>query len=326
MAICRKPNGRLISLILPVYNEVESLPFVFDELYAYIGAEQKDFLFEIMCIDDGSTDESVSVILEHAAKAPANVRVSVSQLSKNSGGHIAITAGLNISRGDFTIVMASDGQDPAPLIGELIERWQNGHNILLAARRVNLDQGRVGQFISLIAWRLMAWSTQINAPRKGCDVLGLDRLALDAFNRMDERNTTFIFRVLSMGFRRDEFEYDKRARTKGQSSWNIWRKLYIFFDAVTGYSSRPLRLITGMGIVVFFLIIFRWLLVLYNVYVLGNIPTDLEVILNSIFSSLSVVIILLGAIGDYIWRILEETRKRPIYDINDVKGRIFDDV
>ena len=321
---CNRPRGRLISIVLPVFNEQESLPHVLDELFGFLGETLKEYLFEVTFIDDASTDDSVSIILAKAEAAPQNVRVSVCCLAKNSGGHVAITAGLNMARGDFTVVMASDGQDPASLVGDLLSCWVEEHDIVLAAREVNMGQGKGGRILSGLAWRVMSWSTQIEAPKRGCDVLGLDRKALDAFNRMDERNTTFIFRILSLGFRRKEVVYVKREREKGRSNWNVWSKMYIFLDAITGYSSRPLRLITGLGMLTFVLIGLRWISVMYKVYFLGQPSTDLEIILNSMFTSLSVVIILLGAMGDYIWRILEETRKRPLYDICDVKGQIFD--
>lgn len=320
-----KPRGKLVSVILPVFNEASILPRVVAEMYNYLATCQS-YRFEVTFIDDGSSDGSMGVVLVTAGEAPENVRVSVCRLARNSGGHVAITAGLNMARGDFTIVMASDGQDPPQIIGLLIEEWVKGSDIVLAARSQNLDQSRFAQYLSSLAWRIMSWFTQIQAPKRGCDLLGLDRIALDAFNRMDERNTTFIFRILSLGFRRREIVYEKRQRLGGRSNWSFWKKLKIMLDAITGYSSRPLRVITGLGMLIFVMIAIRWMLVVVNVYWLGIPVSDRDVILNSIFTSLSVTIFLLGAIGDYIWRILEETRKRPLYEIQEAKGSVFDEV
>lgn len=319
-----KSRGRLISVILPVFNESNILPRVLSELYSYL-ASAPGYKYEITFIDDGSTDGSMDTILASTSEAPVNCRVSVCRIARNSGGHIAITAGLNMARGDFTIVMASDGQDPPEMIGNLIQQWAEGNDIVLAARSRNLDQNKFSQWLSSVGWLLMSWLTQIQAPAKGCDLLGLDRIALDAFNRMDERNTTFIFRILSLGFRRSEIVYEKRRRFGGKSSWNNKKKILIMLDAITGYSSRPLKILTGVGMVVFFMTVIRWILVVVDIYWHGNMVSDTEVILNSIFTSLSVTILLLGAIGDYIWRILEETRKRPLYEIQEAKGRVFED-
>ncbi len=318
-------NGKLISVILPVYNEEASLPAVLEELFQYLGTNLSGYLFEITFVDDRSTDGSFNLIKSWSEKSPANVKISVCRLARNSGSHVAITAGLNISRGSFTIIMASDGQDPAEVIGKLISEWEAGHDVVLAARSVNLDKGIVGRYLSQMAWKIMVWSTRIPIPEKGCDLLGMDRRVLDAFNRMDERNTTFIFRIFSLGYRQKQIEYVKRARFGGKSSWNLWKKIAIMLDAITGYSSRPLKLITNFGLLIFVVLVLRWFYVVFKIYVLGQPADDLTIILNTIFTSLSVVILLLGVIGDYIWRILDETRKRPVYEISDTDGRIFDD-
>ncbi len=313
-------RGSQICIVLPVFNEAGILPEVMDGLFSYLGGACPDYLFELLFIDDASHDGSFEVIDEHRKMAPPNVRVSICRLSRNSGGHIAITAGLNLSCADFTVVMASDGQDPPEVVGQLIAGWKEGYNIVLAARQINLDQTPIERWVSQMAWRFMSWCTGVAVPQKGCDLLGMDRLALRAFNRMDERNTTFIFRIFSLGFRRKQVEYVKRARLGGRSKWNVWRKVHILLDAITGYSSRPLRVLSALGLVAFVVLAFRWIYMVSNIYIFRQPVTDLEVILNSIFTSLSVVILLLGIIGDYIWRILDEVRKRPVYEVAELGG------
>ncbi len=318
-------KGRLVCIVLPVYNEADILPEVMRGLFSFLGQELAEYSFEVLFIDDSSRDSSFQVITGGRASAPSNVRVSVCRLSRNSGGHIAITAGLNLSRGDFTIVMSSDGQDPPEVIGQLIQEWKEGHDIVLAARSINLDQSPVERCFSRVAWKIMKWATGLSVPEKGCDLLGMGRHALDAFNRMDERNTTFIFRIFSLGFRQKQVEYVKRARIGGHSSWTLWKKIHIMLDAITGYSSRPLRLVSALGMMAFVVLAFRWIFMVWKIYVLGQEATDMAIILNSIFTSLAVVILLLGMMGDYIWRILDEARKRPLYEIADIGGDLFPD-
>jgi glycosyltransferase involved in cell wall biosynthesis len=321
----KKDKGNFISIILPLYNEAESLPFVIKELFEYLPGALPGYKFEITFIDDCSTDSSYPTVVEFSKKVPANIKLSVAQLSKNSGSHVAITAGLNISRGDFTIIMASDGQDPAGVISQLIQEWENGNELVLASRSDNLDHGFLSKMMSRTAWKIMNWSTKINMPRKGCDLLGMDRIVLEAFNQMDERNTTFIFRILSLGFIRKEIEYVKRARVAGKTKWTIFRKFSIMLDAMTGFSNRPLKLITNLGLSVFIILVFRWLYVVFNIYILHNPPTELTILLNTIFTTLALQVLILGVIGDYIWRILDETRKRPVYEIRKIGGQIFED-
>jgi dolichol-phosphate mannosyltransferase len=219
--------------------------------------------------------------------------------------------------------MASDGQDPPEVIGDLIREWENGNDLVLASRLDNLDHSYLENFFSKMAWKLMNWSTKINMPKNGCDLLGLDNKVLQSFNKMDERNTTFIFRILSLGYRQKEISYIKRARIAGKSKWTFLKKITIIVDAITGYSSRPLRLITKFGLLIFFILVLRWFYVIFNIIILHQSPTELTIILNTIFTSLGLQIFLLGVIGDYIWRILDETRKRPLYEISDINGQIF---
>lgn len=319
-------KGNLVSIILPLFNEEQSISFVLKELFDYLSIVHLKYKFEITFVDDCSTDDSYNIIKEATYNTPTNIKLSIIKLSKNSGSHIAITAGLNISRGDFTIVMASDGQDPAEVISNLIEEWEAGNELVLASRVQNLDHGFVSNFFSNIAWKIMNWSTNIKMPKSGCDLLGMDKKVLQAFNKMDERNTTFIFRILSLGYKQKEIQYVKRARFAGKSKWSFLKKISIMFDAITGYSSKPLRLITNLGLIIFLILVCRWLYVVFLVYVLKQEPTMLTIILNTIFTALALQILILGIIGDYIWRILDETRKRPIYEINKIDGDIFENI
>jgi glycosyltransferase involved in cell wall biosynthesis len=319
----KKNRGSLISIVLPLYNEEESVDFVINELFEYLPNSLSKYKFEITFIDDCSIDNSYFLVEAASKKTPHNIKLSVVQLARNSGSHVAITAGLNISRGDFTIIMASDGQDPAVVIAKLIMEWENDNELVLASRADNLDHGFLSNLMSNTAWKIMNWSTKIKMPEKGCDLLGMDRIVLDAFNQMDERNTTFIFRILSLGFKQREIEYVKRARVGGKSKWTILKKLSIMLDAIAGFSNRPLKLITNLGLIIFIFLVFRWLFIVFNIYVLNKVPTELSIILNTIFTTLALQILILGVIGDYIWRILDETRKRPVYEIRKVGGEIF---
>ncbi|MEZ4799689.1 MAG: glycosyltransferase family 2 protein [Flavobacteriales bacterium] len=310
---------------MPVFNEEECLPLVIEDFFKYLSESLPDYRFEITFIDDCSSDNSFKVISSYVAKAPSNVKLNVVRLAKNSGSHTAITAALNICRGDFSIIMASDGQDPVYLVKELLDRWIEGKDLVLAIRERNSDQSFLSRSTSKLAWQLLSWATKLEIDRGGCDVMGLDRKVVNAFNRMDERNTTFVFRILSLGFDRTTFYYEKRARLVGQSKWNFVKRIGIFVDAVAGFSNRPIRLIVNFGLTIFVVLVLRWLYVIYNAYVLGHEPSQFSIILNTIFTVAAIQILLIGIIGDYTWRILDEARKRPSYDFSDSYGEVFND-
>jgi len=316
-------KGNLVSIILPLYNEEQSIPFVIEELFEHLNSKLNHYDFEITFIDDCSTDKSFEIIKTYSKISPKNIKVSVIKLTKNSGSHVAITAGLNIVRGDLVVIMASDGQDPASVINNLIEEWEKGHKLILASRKDNLDHGFISKLASKLAWKLMNWSTKLNMPISGCDLLAMDKKVVQSFNRMDERNTTFIFRILSLGYAFKELQYVKRERREGSSKWTFWKKISIIIDAATGFSNRPLKMITNIGLLIFLILVLRWCYVVFKIYILKEEPSELTIILNTVFTSLSINILLLGIIGDYIWRILDETRKRPLYEISEIEGQIF---
>ncbi len=319
-----KIKGNLISIILPLYNEEDSLPLLLNELTEFLSTNLKQYNFEISFIDDCSTDNSYNIISNYSINSSfENIRISVLQLAKNSGSHIAITAGLNISKGDFTIIMASDGQDPANIIEELILGWQKGNDLILASRSDNLGHGFFSNLLSKLAWKIMNWSTGIQMPSSGCDLLGMDRIVLDSFNSMNERNTTFIFRILSLGFKQTEIKYIKRERFGGKSSWTIRRKIAIMADAISGFSNRPLKLIANFGLLFALILFIRWIYVISKILFINESPSDLTILLNTFFSGLAIQLIVLGFMGDYIWRILDETRKRPMYSFRKFNGKIF---
>lgn len=315
-----KPN---LTIVLPIYNEIACLPIVLRQLFDYLKSEQFKYKWQLIFVDDCSSDGSFEYLSEKAADAPENVSLAVVQLAKKSGSHVAITAGLNLSNGYFTLVMASDGQDPVEVIGTLVEKWEKGFQIVLASRSENQDHGMPGKIFSAMAWKIMNWATEVRMPDGGCDMLGLDRLALQAFNRLDERNTIFIYQLLALGFKQIIIKYTKKIRIAGKSKWSFYKKFAVMMDAITGYSSKPLRLITRIGFLMSLVLVARWAIVFYRVYVLHQPPRDLDIILNSFFTSLAVHLLILGAVSGYIWRILDETRKRPIYEIGRIGGRVF---
>lgn len=316
-------KGKLISIIMPLYNEESSIPFVLEELTQFLPKNLPNYNFEITFIDDCSKDNSYSIIKQASQQDYGNVKFSIAQLAKNSGSHIAITAGINLARGEFVVIMASDGQDPAEVILQLVREWENGNDLILASRKDNLDQSIISKKISNIAWKLMNWGTGIRMPETGCDLLGMDKKVAFAFNKMDERNTTFIFRILSLGFKQKEIQYIKRARVAGVGKWTFIKKISIMVDAITGFSSRPLKLITNIGLTVFVVLLFRWVYIMYTIYILKQTATDRTIIVNTIFTALAVQVLILGVIGNYIWRVLDESRKRPLYEINKIDGQTF---
>ena len=314
----RSQPSCLISIIMPLYNEQESVLFVLNEIKLTITNFLSDFQFEIIFVDDCSTDNSVHLLIDEMNSLLPNMILKIIRLTKNCGSHVAISAGLTVAKGDLVIIMSSDGQDPSEIIVTLVREWELGNRLILASRKQNLEQGIISRNFSRLAWQIMNWSSNLKMPDGGCDLLAMDRRVVNAYNAQSERNTTFIFKVMALGYKFKEISYIKRQRHAGNSKWTFLAKMSIMIDAITGFSNRPLRLIVKIGLVVFFLLILRWASIIYKVYFLGETPTDLTIVLNTILVAFSMIILFLGVIGDYVWRILDETRKRSVFVIDEV--------
>ena len=311
-------SNKCISVVIPVYNEDESVLFVLDDLVEVFERFEDLYRFEIVFVDDCSTDSSVEMIQSRVSMLPEDFTVRIVKLCRNSGSHIAISAGLSVAKGDLIVIMASDGQDPAAVINEFVLEWLNGNVLILASRSDNLGQGFLSKLVSRIAWRIMNWCTNLEMPANGCDMLAMDKRVAKSYNSLKERNTTFVFKLLALGFKFKECTYVKRNRFGGKSKWNFYSKLSIMIDAITGFTNRPLRLIAKCGILVFVVMVLRWLIIVYKVYVLGQIPSELSIVLNTVLVVFSIIVLLLAFIGDYVWRILDETRQRPEFEIEEV--------
>jgi dolichol-phosphate mannosyltransferase len=295
-----------ISIITPAFNEEKSLSIYYERMFEVL--KSLDVNYEWMVVDDHSSDSTYRVLKNIAGK-DKNVRGV--RLSRNYGSHKAINAGLHLATGDCAIVMASDLQDPPEIIPELINTWKRGIQIVWAVRSVREGETNVTKGLSRLYYWLMKRVVGVeDLPSTGADFFLIDRKVIEALKLFKESNVS-IFSLLSwMGFKQDRISYVKQARIHGKSGWTFRKKMKLVIDSITSFSHFPIRLMTYIGCIAAFSGFAYALFVIYN-FVSGYPDTG--------WSSLMVVVLILGGfqlimagiLGQYLWRAVDESRRRP---------------
>jgi dolichol-phosphate mannosyltransferase len=297
----------LVSVVVPVYFNAATLPELVERLQAVAGRLEPHEL-EVVLVDDGSGDESFAVIHDLAASDP---RVRALRLSRNFGSNAAILAGLTYARGDAVVVLAADLQDPPELIPQLVEACEQGAEVVLAARR-SRDDPWASALLSSIFNRLFRRLVFRDFPRGGFDFLLISRRVRGVLVELGERNSYLFGQVMWVGYERRVIEYDRGARSEGRSRWTLGKKAKYFVDAFTAFSYVPIRAASLLGFLLA-LAGFAYAGVVVVLRLTGAISgapgfTTLTVL---ILLAAGIQLIVTGLLGEYLWRVLEESRRRP---------------
>jgi dolichol-phosphate mannosyltransferase len=297
-----------ISLVLPAYNEASVLPELMDRLEAVFNSSAHQF--EVICVDDGSTDGSWDIIQR---KAATDSRYRGLRLSRNFGHQVALTAGLWASQGEAVITMDSDLQHPPEVIGELLAKAGEGFEVVTAVRRVEDAEGWFKVASARVFYRLLNRLTALDLPNGGADFRYMSRTIVDAMLQMPERHRFLRGMARWVGYRHAMVEYERAPRTGGESKYTFRRMLGFAWDAIVGFSALPLRIASVLGLIV------SMLGGLYAIYVVGvNLFTDDTVpgwtsVVVAVLVLGGVQLACIGIIGQYLGRMYEEIKDRPLF-------------
>lgn len=305
----------LISIVVPVYHNARSLADLLDEFRA-VAARNPDDQFEFIFVDDGSRDDSFAVLKELAGTEP---RMKVAKLSRNFGSNPAIMAGLSLARGAAVAAIAADLQDPPALLHDMIASWREGHKVVIAARRGRGDPFPTS-LLSDTFYRLFRRFAISSMPRRGFDFFLVDRQVCSLVNGIQENNAYLMGLILWLGFQPHAIYYDRDAREKkyGQSMWTLGKKLKYFADSFVAFSHFPIRISTALGIVFSLLGLIYAAWVIYARLALGINAEGWASLIVVVLIAAGVQMLILGIIGEYMWRNLDETRRRPRFIIERV--------
>lgn len=298
-----------LSIVVPVFNNSANLPDLFPALERAAGPDA-EFVF----VDDRSRDDSWAQLQAYAKRRPGTLAV---RLSRNFGSFTACVAGLSRARGKAAVLISADLQDPPELIPELVSHWRAGRQVVLAARKEREDGAASKLFSSFYYWVLRRFVFP-EMPRGGFDFVLIDRVVIDAVVAAAEKNTTLMGLILWLGFDRETIQYTRRRREKGRSMWTLRKKVKYFIDSILAFSYFPIRVVQYFGFLVA-LGGFAYACLLIAMKLISGIPIPG-------WTAMMVVTLLLGGgnflvlgiIGEYIWRILDEVKRRPLFVVDRV--------
>lgn len=300
----------MISLIFPVYNEVENI----EDLYQGISSvadNNVQYEFEFIFVDDGSTDKTPEILKELHAK---DNRVRVIRFVRNAGSHAALSAGLLHCRGECAINMSADLQDPPELILRLLERWKKGAKIVWGVRTQRKGETRSKKFFANLYYFLMNRLTDVQVPPSGADVFLIDRAVVEAYKQMHEKHTSVFMALAWLGFPQESVEYVKGPRRKGRSKWTLAKKIKLTIDSLLAFSDIPIRHMSVLGFIIAFC---GFIYALYSIwsYMHGTTVEGWSSLIVAILLVGGVQMMMLGILGEYLWRTFDESRGRPRFII-----------
>lgn len=304
----------LLSIIIPVFNEEESLPHLMPRIDALIEQLHEDIEVEVWFVDDHSSDQTLQLLHDIC---DGNRHYNFIRLASNRGSHIAILAGLKQSSGDCATMLAADLQDPPELIPQMLEYWHNGNQVIWGVRAAREGISKRELLFANLFYRILNSFSNVKLPPTGADYSLLDRVVIDALLRSVGANPSLALDIARLGFKQVEIPYVKEERKHGVSKWNMRKKLNAFADAFVTTSYTPLRMMSYLGMIVssigFSYAIVIVILRLMNVIAIEGWAALMVVVL--VFGGFQMI--MLGIIGEYLWRTLEQARKRPLYFIED---------
>ncbi len=303
-----------ISIIVPVYFNALALPDLFDRLVAI---EKKlsadDVEMELIFVDDGSGDNSLQELLKLREQRP---QTRVIRLSRNFGAVHASKCGMDFVTGDCFMILAADLQDPPELIFDLIEKWRAGSKFTICAR-ITRDDPVISKMYATVFYWLFRRLVISNYPLRGYDMALMDATLLP-YLRESSKNLYTPVLAFWLGFKPEVIQYSRKKREHGKSRWTFAKKINASFDIMFGFSVRPIRLMSAVGAII------AMLSFCYGVSVIvsalsGKVPVPGFATIASLLTFLlGIIIVMLGVIGEYIWRIFEEVNKRPEVVIDEV--------
>ena len=302
-----------LSIITPAFNESENLVPLYERIAAAMSALGADW--EWIVVDDHSRDRTFALVGELAVR---DARVRGVRLARNSGSHVAITCGLHHAQGDAAAIMAADLQDPPETLGPMLERLRQGAQIVWAVRRARPGDRTHAGFAAFYYWMMRRVAGLHEMPARGADFFLVDRVVLDAFRRFPERTSSVLALITSLGFRQEFVEYDKQPRMAGQSGWTLARKIRLVIDSLTAFSSLPIRLCSYAGVV---LALAGVAIGVLGIAQLPDLGGGILLLLAAIVGLAGIQLLALGMLGEYLWRTLDEARRRPQYLVEALAGQ-----
>ncbi len=310
-----RPAHPLISIVAPCYNEADAVGLFADAVIKTI--EREDVRYELVFVDDGSTDDTRARL---SALAGRHLEIRVVTFSRNFGKEAALTAGLDHAEGDAVIVMDADLQDPPELIHSFVEKWREGYDVVYATRDDRNTDTFAKRFTAEGFYRLFNKISAVKIPENTGDYRLMDRRVVETIKTLPERSRFMKGLFAWVGFRSTGVDYVRPARAAGETKFNFWRLWNFAIDGFASFSTAPLRVWSYIGGVIAILsFLYASVIILITLFTGNNVPGYASLLTFILFFG-SVQMISVGVLGEYISRLFIEVKRRPIYIVDEVYG------
>ncbi len=306
-------RGPLLSIVTSAFNEENNIPELYNRLKKVLDETGKSW--EWIVVDDSSTDETFGVLKSLAEKEK---RLRCFRFSRNFGAHAALTCGIDRARGKCAVILAGDLQDPPEEIPKLLSEWEGGAQVVWAVREKREGEKGLDLLFSRLYYAVMRRTGALkDIPATGSDFFLIDRVVIDAFNRFPESNLSIMALISWMGFRQTYFNYAKQPRLHGSSGWDAKKKLKLVVDSITSFTYFPIRLISYLGFAVALIGFSYAAIVIVRAAVLGSPVEGWTSMMVVLLVVSGMMMLMMGVLGEYLWRSLNEARRRPRYIIGE---------
>lgn len=298
--------GKLISVIIPIYNEAENIDYLIERLRKVFQDRKYEFIF----VNDGSYDKSLQILKEYSKQ---DDKIKLLSFARNFGHQIAVTAGIDHCTGDAAIIIDADLQDPPELIPELISKWEEGYEVVYAQRQKRKGESIFKKITASAFYRILRKLTRINIPVDTGDFRLIDRKIIEVLKNMPEKNRFIRGMVAWSGFNQTGIEYVRDKRHKGETKYTLSKMLKLALAGLTSFSKTPLYWSIYWGALIFLsgIIVFIWNLIhsiVNQVSFTGNIINTILILLIG-----GIILIAIGIVGEYIANIADGVKNRPVY-------------
>jgi polyisoprenyl-phosphate glycosyltransferase len=301
-----------LSVVIPAYNEAQNIPRIVGELEKNIKSVAEVSRYEIIICDDHSSDGTFEEVKKLNKPEIKSIR-----LSRRSGSHAAIRAGLSVAKGDAALCISADGQDNPDALAAMIQKIKEGKQIVWGVRKSRNEPFLNKQF-AVLFYKLLSMfvANENKIDLANADFYLLERKVVNAINSCPERNTSLFGLIAWLGFRQDSVEYERRERMSGKSKWNFNSKFHLALDWIMAFSGLPLKLMSLLGIVFAGLgFAYAVFIIIYTLLGYATPGWSETAVLILVIGGIQMVMI--GVIGEYLWRTLDESRNRPLFFIEE---------
>lgn len=300
-----------LSIIIPVYYNEDTLMDLYLDLKEKVFPQIQDY--ELVMVDDGSGDKSWEIMNEIR---DMDERVRLVKLSRNFGEHSALLAGFSVCTGDCAVTKQADLQEDSTLILEMFESWKQGNKVVLAIRR-SRDENFIKVFFANRYYSMVRKFVNKEMPSGGCDCYLIDRRVIEVIERLDEKNSSLTLQVMWSGFKTAKVYFDRKNREKGKSRWTLAKKLRLVMDTLISFSNAPIKFMILVGSIFNIFAVAMFISVLIEYFTNGVPVVGWASLMSVVLCSSGLILMMIGILGEYLWRVLDAARNRPVFIIDE---------